>query len=844
MEKTPQAKKLAKIKLLEEKKRIREGLPHLHGFKMYPWMREYFESTNRVNLVCSANQIGKDLQEDTEIPTRTGFKKIKDIKVGDFVYDMHGKAVRVNAIPFEGEQNGYELTFNDGSKVICGEFHDWFCLSGANRFKRKLNEWTVRNTITIVSQGGYKPKTRASRAYSFPVAQPTPTAVNKSLLDPYAVGYIIGNGGLTDGTAKVTINKLDVDIVEYFKSNISIKRISKGITYSMPCKIRNWLWGYGLKGKSATKRIPNEYLHSSIEQKKELLAGLMDSDGTVSPDGHTSYSTSSPGLAKDFAQLVTSLGGIAQIKKRKAGYKKNGKHIKCLDSYLISVWVKFNPFKLCERKKTRWIPHNRDKHQRILWEARPVGKIKSRCISVDGDGSFLCTRNYLVTHNSSIQHRKLIHWATDKTLWKKLWPHMEHPRQFWLLYPSSYVATIEFEKKIKVESLPRNDFKNDPVYGWEAEYRSKYIQAIHFHNGLSVYFKTYSQDPQDLQSGSAAAIWLDEEVPAELIPELQARLFATNGYLNAVFTPTLGQEYWREALEVRGPKERFPDALKTQVSMYDCLTYEDGSPSFWTRERIEQIKRMCKSDAEIQRRVYGRFVLDSGLRYPGFNPEVNVIEPVPIPADWLVYVGVDSGSGGKHNHPAAITCTAVSPDFRRGYVFKGKRLDGMTTTASDLVFMTMELTQGIKNPIMGVYYDFSAHDLKEISARMGTQWIPAEKSHLIGEQVINVGFKNQILSIFNTVDLEPLVIELKSLKISTAKTMAVDDFVDSFRYSVSKVPWDWSALTEKPEAPRLPKSELDKRREWVLYNPEDEFNNSIESEMNEWDGLMGSEWYG
>ena len=452
--------------------------------------------------------------------------------------------------------------------------------------------------------------------------------------------------------------------------------------------------------------------------------------------------------------------------------------------------------------------------------------------------SLVCSANQI--GKSSIQHRKIVNWATDQSLWKTLWPHMNHPRQFWLLYPSSYVATIEFEKKISVESLPQGEFKNDPVYGWEAEYRARYIQAIHFKSGVSVYFKTYSQDPQDLQSGSAAAIFTDEELPENLWSELQARLFATNGYFHAVFTPTLGQEFWREALEMKGYKERFPEALKIQVSMYDCMLYEDGTPSFWTNERINQIKSGCKSEAEIQRRVYGKFVLDSGLRYSGFSPSRNIIEPKPIPNDWYIYCGVDSGSGGKFNHPAAVTFVAVSPDFRNGYIFKGRRFDGITTTASDLVQYVMEMSSEVKNPITGVYYDFAAADLREIAMRMGANWIPAEKSHQIGEQVLNVGFKNSMLSIFNLEELSPLVSELKSLKLSTNKNNAIDDAIDSMRYACTKVPWDWSAINEKAPIPERQKTEVEIRRE-TFMNPEKD-EETIEAEFEAYNDLLGANY--
>lgn len=38
---------------------LKSDLPHLHGLKMYTWQRRFFESRNKMNLLCAANQIGK-----------------------------------------------------------------------------------------------------------------------------------------------------------------------------------------------------------------------------------------------------------------------------------------------------------------------------------------------------------------------------------------------------------------------------------------------------------------------------------------------------------------------------------------------------------------------------------------------------------------------------------------------------------------------------------------------------------------------------------------------------------------------------------------------------------------
>src|SRR6185295_15948148 len=46
------------IEELKERKR-RENLPHIYGFPWYSWAKDFFDSTNRFNFLCAANQISK-----------------------------------------------------------------------------------------------------------------------------------------------------------------------------------------------------------------------------------------------------------------------------------------------------------------------------------------------------------------------------------------------------------------------------------------------------------------------------------------------------------------------------------------------------------------------------------------------------------------------------------------------------------------------------------------------------------------------------------------------------------------------------------------------------------------
>lgn len=446
---------------------------------------------------------------------------------------------------------------------------------------------------------------------------------------------------------------------------------------------------------------------------------------------------------------------------------------------------------------------------------------------------FICSANQI--GKSSIQIKKMIQWATSPHLWKYLWPEWAAvPRQFWYLYPSAGVATVEFEKKWIPEFLPRGKMKDDPIYGFKDEYKGGFVQSCHFNSGVTIYFKTYSQNTQDLQTSTAHYIGFDEELPEDLYSEIQLRLVHAEGYLSGVFTPTLGQEFWREAIEVRGYKERFPDALKMQVSMYDCLMYADGTKSFWTEERIQRIKNACKSDAEIQRRVYGRFVLDSGLKYPSFNRDVNIISPITIPSDFNVYIGVDLGSGGD-NHPSACVFVAISPDFKKGYIFKGRRFDNQITTASDIVTMVQQMRAMVPNPVNAIFYDHAATDLREIASRMGESWVPAEKSHAIGEQALNVLFKNKMLQMFDLDELQPLAVELSMLKAATPKNQAKDDYCDALRYAVSKIPFDWSVISGEKIIMPYQKTEIELRRE--AFNSPQEVAYDMAEEFEAWNQL-------
>lgn len=465
---------------------------------------------------------------------------------------------------------------------------------------------------------------------------------------------------------------------------------------------------------------------------------------------------------------------------------------------------------------------------------------------------FVCSANQV--GKSSIAIRKNIRLATDPSLWPKFWPNLPQgnkPNLFWYFYPTMPVAHTEFETKWEPIFLPRGEFRKHPQYGWEPEFEKGLISKIRFNSGVQIQFKAYSQKVKDLQTATVYHVTSDEELPVEFLPEVKARLNATDGLYLMVFTATLGQLYWQQTMEPSTKsEEKHPDALKIQVSLFDSKFFDDGSASHWTDQKIKAAIANCPTDAEIQRRVYGRFVKASGLLYEAFSIEKNMCDPRSVPRDWSVWSGVDVGSGGQSGHPASIVFVACSEDFKQGRVFRAWRGDGIPTTATDIIEKYRELKKGLV--LTNQSYDFAAADFFTVASRLGEAFSPANKRREAGIGLLNTLFKTGMLKIErDDPELEKLVQELCSIGVNDNKRKSLDDLSDALRYCVMAIPWNFEGLDKtlsideslkRDALPARQKSEAEERREFALnINDQSDLEAiSIEQEFDFWNDLSGA----
>lgn len=390
-------------------------------------------------------------------------------------------------------------------------------------------------------------------------------------------------------------------------------------------------------------------------------------------------------------------------------------------------------------------------------------------------------------------------------LWPSYFGTKTKPSLFLYLYPDGRTGTTEFHEKWEKVYMPKGDMKKHPKWGWKVEFdrSTKHVEAIRFNSGVTILWRYYTQKPSSMQAVSIDFAGLDEECPIlhwdELMVRTSAKAGLGSGLVATVFTATLGQPYLYDTMERQGQDdEKFPEAFKRQISLYDCLYYVNGAPSeIFTKDRIENdIIPMYSTENEIKRRVFGRFVKDSGLLYGDFDGKVNV-QPFDksIVSGWQVYAGIDYGSGGMIGHPSAVTFVAVDAAFFTAkviFVWKSpKATNGyIRTTQADLLKKYEELKATL-NTQPHCYYDWHAVDLGILAMREGISMLPANKNYEHGVGLVNSLFKTRQLTIMTgegSGDTSELIAELELVSTETLKKNRKDDCADSLRYALSSCP--------------------------------------------------------
>jgi len=426
-------------------------------------------------IVAARPAIGKALALDTPLPTPDGWTTMGEVQVGDLLLAADGTPTRVvAATDVMLDRPCYEVTFDDGMRIVADAEHQWLtetrssrksaqaAATGYNRYRNQRTFAQVRTTREIAATLRCE-VADARLNHCVTNAQPLALPERDLPIEPYVLGVWLGDGhsasarytsadpeiamrieGLgyrvVSGRGRTfTIRPIEDEVVQrqcvvcgalFVPRTSEVKTCgrtcggraravstpsqapacrmcgqpSSGGRRCAQCHKRHGTVQARLRtlGVLGSKHIPAEYQRASETQRRALLAGLLDTDGTVSPTGAVQFTVTNERLARDVLELVHSLGYRTGFSSRPV----RGRRQDTSTAFTITFTTSDDVFAL-ERKRlvhkeraTRATPR---RHARFVTDVRPVPSVPVRCVEIDHPTHlYLASRSMIPTHNSTL----------------------------------------------------------------------------------------------------------------------------------------------------------------------------------------------------------------------------------------------------------------------------------------------------------------------------------------------------------------------------------------------------------------------------------------------------------
>jgi replicative DNA helicase len=240
-------------------------------------------------------------------------------------------------------------------------------------------------------------RVKGEKNHAIPVTKALDLPDAQLPLDPYVLGYLLGDGDST-GSGRVACDPRDrewlVEEIRGLGHDVAAGSYDPG--HFGVRGIRQPWRSMGLVG---AKHVPPVYLRGSFLQRLALVQGLVDSDGSV--DGHGAYrfTNTNRQLVDDFVELAVSLGCVTQVGRRQRA--RAGRP--CHDSWEVIVPTELPLARLPRKALRARCEWKREQVSRYVVDVRPVASRPVRCVQVDsGDHLYLAGRSMIPTHNSTL----------------------------------------------------------------------------------------------------------------------------------------------------------------------------------------------------------------------------------------------------------------------------------------------------------------------------------------------------------------------------------------------------------------------------------------------------------
>ncbi|MGH3715002.1 MAG: replicative DNA helicase [Micromonosporaceae bacterium] len=417
-------------------------------------------------VVAGRPGLGKALALDTSLPTPDGWTTMGEVRAGDRLIGADGKPTTVVAVTdVLRDRPCFEVEFSDGSVIVADAWHQWLTHDRASRRAGKepsvrttediaatlrtqtadqrlnhsvanarplelaerellippytLGVWlgdghsaAARFTtddpeiVAYVEADGFDVRVSGPRVYTIVLPPPESVAARACVVCGIPFSPKVRNvrtcGRSCGGKARFMSEAVPVPACRRCGAPFSGTTSGTGLCRSCWLSHGNVTGMLRTLGVLGDKRIPKAYLRASEQQRRQLLAGLLDTDGYAHSDGVVQFSVTNRRLAQDTYELIVSLGYRCQMTTKRVKGRTEATSI----AYTLTFTTPDDVFRL-ERKQLAHKERRRTTSTarsgaRFIVDVRPVPSVPVRCLEVDNaDHLFLAGHSMIPTHNST-----------------------------------------------------------------------------------------------------------------------------------------------------------------------------------------------------------------------------------------------------------------------------------------------------------------------------------------------------------------------------------------------------------------------------------------------------------
>ena len=332
-------------------------------------------------------------------------KAVENVQIGDRVMGPDGAARNVLSLT-RGSGQLYRVSPTKGDPWVCSEGHTLALRVGKNHDRVGAEvKLTAAQFCTLPARQRRNHVLYRAKCLEFENADAVP--------EPWLVGYWLGDGASRLNDLRIaTADQEVVDEASLIARRHGLQLKQYACSNSTRCSFyafssgpssggwrRNPLLNlFKSLGLHQNKHIPHAYKVAPPAQRRDLLAGLIDSDGHVlggNGVGTAEFTNTNRRLAEDVAFVARSLGLAAYVKSAvpsSSGYSRRGQ------TYRVSISGDLTQLPMRIRRKAAVVRRSRKDVLHVGFGLDSAGAGDFFGFEVDGDHLFLLG-DFTVVHN-------------------------------------------------------------------------------------------------------------------------------------------------------------------------------------------------------------------------------------------------------------------------------------------------------------------------------------------------------------------------------------------------------------------------------------------------------------